>query len=235
MRKIIAFILLSSFCFFISCNVENKENNKKTEIDLDTDVILLEEDETLINVADLPVKFDSIPILIHPLGYYSIGSNGKYFHSKSSDNNNYNTISNFYNDEIYGEMTNLLFENLQSKEIIKLTEKKMIIRKVVFLRDLFNNTKDEVLIYDAVDTDTNKDKKLDFLDESSLFVSSSDGSNFKKLSKINHQLLAYKFIKANNTLYFKTSLSEEEKIIFHYYQLDLSSKQNVVKEYFPIN
>ena len=231
MRKFIILFVFVSCCFFYKCD-SKVEPNFRAEINGNTNVIKV--DTSLIEVADLPVRFDSISFLIHPIGYFKKDSREKYSFLKSSDNSTYNDVSNFYNDVISGQMSNLLFQNFDSEELIKLTEKNITIQKVIFLRDLFNSTKNEVFVYEIIDTDTNKDNKLDYLDGYSLFISNSDGSNFRKISKLNHQLLTYKFMKSNNNLYFKTIETKEESVFFHYYHISLSDNKNLVEEYFPI-
>ena len=236
MKKEFFYYLVFIAFLFVNCNSNNKKENEIVVLDAHKNEIKI--DTTLIAVADLPIKIDSISYLIHPVGYYKSGWYDDEYSSKSSRSGSNNfTISNNYDDKIKGNMFNLFFQKENSSELKPLTDKNIKIRSVSFLRGLFNNTKKKILVYEIIDTDTNEDKTIDLQDLYSIYISNIDGSNFRKISKLNHRIITYKFLNSNNTFYFKTlekAKSKEVKQILHYFFADLSKKEILVKEYFPL-
>lgn len=238
MKNKILFSLLFFPFFIASCNSDNNEKRENELIVLDANKNEIKIDTTLVTIADLPVKIDSVSFLIHPIGNYKIERYDREYIFKSSRSNSDNfKLTNNYGDEIKGNMNNLLFQKDQSSNLTTLTKKNIKIKSVCFLRDLFDVTKKKVFLYEIVDTDTNDDKKINLQDLYSIYISNVDGSNFRKISKGNQKILDTKFIKTNQLFYFKTlekGSSKEMEDIFHYYYLDLSKDKTSVKEYFPI-
>ena len=57
------------------------------------------------------------------------------------------------------------------------------------------------------------------------------------MSKPNQRIINTKFIKSNSKFYFKTvekNDDEDKNEVFHYFFIDMSSKNFEVKEYFPV-
>ncbi len=122
----------------------------------------------------------------------------------------------------------------------KLTDKKIKIRSVHFLRDLFKKTKTGYLLYSISDRDSNGDKELNHSDLEALYISKIDGSDFKKLTKELHEFYDWSLIKGENRIYFLTledknkdgALNNKDK--FHYYFIDFSGDKYSVTEYNPV-
>lgn len=232
MKNLLLLLIGVFFLFFQSCN-----SRKELQIENVTEVKqqvqnIKKENEGHLEVASLPVKFDSIPILMHPLGNYEIRQRKIGYISKSSDNS-YVNISSSYGDVLTGKMTNILFEKLNLHHSKKLTTNSLTITKVEFLRALFNSTKKQILLYTVLDNDSNEDGTINGLDESALYISKSDGSNFVKLTNSKESLRDYKFIDINKYFYFKTFENRNEVVKFRYYKIDFSKENVNVVEYFP--
>lgn len=238
MKKGILYSLLFFTVFITGCNFDNNEKKENEVVVLDANRNEVKIDTSLVTIADLPIKIDSVSFLIHPIGDSRIERYDKEYLFKSSRSNSDNfTLTNNYGDEIKGNMNNLLFQNEESSKLVPLTEKNIKIKSVLFLRDLFDVAKKKVLLYEIVDTDTNDDKKINLLDLYSIYISDVDGRNFKKITKANQRILNTKFLKTNKSFYFKTlekANSKKGKDVFHYYYLDLSKDKINVIEYFPI-
>ena len=192
-----------------------------------------EENTEVLAVANLPVHIDSTNYLIHPVGKIEVREG--YYGSGS-----HNSGSPVSGDRFTGNFLNLRFQELNSEAFTDLTDQNIKIRSVDFLREIFDNTGKQLLLYNVVDTDTNDDDKLDFEDREALFVSGIDGKNFRKISPLNQVVLEYRVVPAMNRLYFRSledandngRLDADEKS--HYYYLDLASEALKVTEYFPV-
>ena len=224
--------------FFLSCSQNNNQPQQNEIITLDANKNEIKIDTSLVTIADLPIKIDSISYLIHPIGIYKFKryDDGFLYKSSKSSVDDFK-LTNNYEDVINGNINNLLFQGDKESKFTSLTKDKIKIKSVTFLRDLFDVTKRKVFVYEVVDTDTNKDKKLDLQDLFSIYFSNVDGSNFKKMSKPNQRIINTKFIKSNSKFYFKTvekNDDEDKNEVFHYFFIDMSSKNFEVKEYFPV-
>jgi hypothetical protein len=88
--------------------------------------------------------------------------------------------------------------------------------------------------------DSNKDGKLDSNDIKDLYISTIDGSNFKKLSVEFQEFIDWNVIDSQNRLYFRTiedinkngAFDKDDKV--HYQYVDLLDKELKVVEYNPI-
>ncbi len=229
--SVIAILLL------VSCSNEEKPKviytNDKTKE--------LKKDSTLIEIADMPIHIDSTKYLIHPIGEYQLyGSRNKgYFGSSNLGSGNF-SISNYNKYEITGNLHNLKFQTLDSENLTQLTNKNIRIQTVTFLRNLFDNTGKQILIYRILDKDTNRDNKLDDNDIKTLYSSNINGSNFTKLTSDFQELIDWKVIDIKNRLYFRSvedtnkngEFDKEDKI--HYQYVDFSEDKLKVNKYQPI-
>lgn len=223
-----------------SCTSEDKPKVIYSENDAKV-IQELKKDSTLIEIADLPIHFDSTNYLIHPIGEYKLyqpRGRGSFFSSSSYGSNSFG-VSRFSGYEISGNLYNLTFEEIDSGKTNQLTDKNIRIKSVRFLERTFEKTKKKILIYRIIDRDTNQDKKLDGTDISTLYISNIDGSKFKKLTKELHELIDWKTITKTDRLYFR-SISDSNKNgefdkndLISYNYINLLSKDWTVKSYAP--
>lgn len=231
---ILIFFFLGIICASCKSNIQNEANEitvldkTKKEIKVDT---------SLIKIADLPFHIDSTLYLIHPIGYVKSNKGDGYFLKSSSSEEGYH-LTNSYENELNGMMTNLKFQKMGSDVLTSLTRENIKISSVEFLRTIFDKTKLQILLYKVIDADTNDDKKLDFKDDTSLYISKVNGSGFKKISLPNQKLLNTQLVEVNNRLYFKTTESlkrKEDKLEMHYFYVDFNTESFKAIEYYPIN
>ena len=200
----------------------------------------LKKDSTMIEIADLPIHIDSTKYLIHPIGEYKIyGSRGDYFSSSSYGSGSF-SISGYNRYEISGNLYNLKFEEIESEKTHMLSDKNIRIKSVRFLKEIFDITKEQFLVYRILDKDTNLDKKLNDDDISTLYISNIDGTSFTKLTAEFHELIDWDALAVKNRLYFRSiedsnkngDFDKEDKISYQF--IDLSDKEWKVKQYKPI-
>ena len=225
---------------FTACKKEQKQKivhsnngNKK--------VVALKKDNTCMPVADLPIHIDSTYYLLHPIGDYEIvSSRGKLRYSSSGSRVDDFSISSFGGSSITGNLDNIMFQRLDSDKLLPLTHKTIKIQSLMFLRQVFNATKRQLLIYKVIDKDTNQDGKLDSNDIRTLYISKIDGTKFKKLTDSNKEIIDWKIIQPLNRLYFRSVEDINEDGIFdskdriHYKYVDLNTDKLKVVEYHPI-
>lgn len=236
MKKEMILILFLVGVVFVGCE-ENAKNDIKEVTVLDKNKNEIKIDTTLIKVADLPILIDSTNYLIHPVGYGNNREVNKSYFSSSKGGETYH-LTGFYDNEINGMMTNLKFQKLGSDKFTSLTKENIQISSVSFLREIFNVTKQQILMYKVIDSDTNDDEKLDYEDDISLYLSKVDGTNFIKISPQNQKVINVKELAENKRLYFKTIESikpEEDKLQIHYFYVDLANENFNVVEYYPLN
>ena len=193
-----------------------------------------EDNNTNPEVAMLPVHIDSTNYLIHPVGEIEVRES-EYFGSSSSSGG-----SGVSGDMFYGNFSNLKFQELKSEEFTDLTKETLRIQSVSFLREIFDNTGRQLLLYRILDTDTNADGKLTSQDAEALYISKIDGRDFKKVSPAEQVVLEAQTLKEMNRLYFRSfedtsangRMDSEEKP--HYFYVDLASEELKVTEYFPL-
>lgn len=231
----LSFLMLAMFLF--SCK-ERKHTPKVIYESATTEEIDVAVKETEYQVADLPIAFENVNFLIHPVGQIRV-SESKNFVSKNAENFSY-TISNFLNYEIQGMFDNLLFQDLTKDSLIAITDKKMQISRVNFLNDYFLKAKRQVFLYEVYDQDSNKDGMIDGSDIKTLFISDEMGKNFEKLSEDRHELIDWTFILATDRLYYRTvedinkNGQFDSKDLIHYYYIKLSDKTFTPITYTPI-
>lgn len=237
--------LIFTITFFSSCSNDEKpkviylENGKKENLEL-------KQDSTLIKVADLPIHIDSTNYLIHPIGEYEIynyrgssSSSSGYFSSSSYGSGSFD-VSRFDNYQITGNLYNLKFEEIKSEKTRILTEKNIRIKSVNFLNEIFKKNGKQLLIYRVLDKDSNRDKKLNHFDISTLYISNIDGTKFTKLTAEFHELIDWNVMPIKNRLYFRSvqdsnkngNFDNDDKISYQF--IDLSNEEWIVEQYEPI-
>jgi len=241
-------ILLGLFVLFFIASCGKKETrinyanqNKKDTLTIDKMV----KDTSKMLVADFPINFDSTAYLIHPVGFVnlkaaketramSIGS--------SSDNDDTSFSAKTYRGDIFsGNISNLIFEDINSGKQKLLTNKVLKIQDIEYLRPLAHKIHRQYLIYTVIDSDTNGDGVLDDSDIVSLYISYINGSGFKKVTVKNYKYLGSKLIIQNSRCYFKTVEDTNKDGLFsqadtyHYNYIDFSGKDYNFVEYFPLD
>lgn len=199
-------------------------------------------DTTKVLVSSLPIKFDSTDLLLFPVGFIDIGDRGKgYAKLRSAYGSDSQIASSYFNtDQLSGNFVNIVFQEINGDER-KLTDKKINIANIEFLRSIYKGTKSAYLLYTVFDRDSNNDGELNYLDLASLYISRIDGTEFKKVTKELHQLYDHRVIQGLNRIYFRTQedvnkdgeLDKTDK--FHHYRIDFRSNGFHVSEFDPLN
>lgn len=158
------------------------------------------------NIYGLPLSIKDIDYTIFPVGYiYQIETNGKLSFSKRNYNQ-YNIKPNAKNT------TNLVFVNNTTNETKVLTEKELLI--VSFEQIFFNSERNkepsEFILYRIIEEDSNEDGVFNNEDFSSLYLGTTNGLLFEKISKNGHDLLDYKIIQNGQKLIFRTIVDTDK-------------------------
>ena len=234
-------ILGISILLLTSCENTNKSKivhnvkngNEIPELKIDT---------TFIEFADLPIQIDSTDYLIHPIGYFKTETHkGKVIYKSPGYGSKNFSISRYSGYRISGNLINVKFQHVESEKLSVLTENIIRIKSLTFLKKLFDTTKKQFLIYEVTDKDTNKDGKLDFDDINTLYISKIDGTEFRKLTGKNKELIDWKFIESKSRLYFRTIEDTnkdgefDQKDFIHYKYVNLNSENLNIVEYKPIH
>lgn len=233
-------ILLVTIILLSSCEQDNKKIDHNNEIDTTSVIDDRIKDSTKILVSELPVRFDSTDILLHAIGLVDLEERGGYSKFSSGSYSSSDVASNYFQqDNLIGNFINIVFQDKSGNET-KLTDKKIMIRRVLFLRNIFKTTNRGYLLYTITDRDSNNDQKLNSSDLEALYISNIDGSDFKKLTKELHEFYDWSFIKNENKIYFRTLEDRNKdgklnnKDIFHYYVIEFTGDNYSLGEYNPI-
>ena len=205
MKKALIIALTLSSLLLVSC----KEDKPKPKVIYKEDKASKSEakgsDTTQIKVADLPVHMEGTKYLIHPVGGIRVyEDNVKSYGSSRTNNEVSYAISNYNRFELTGYFENLIFQHIDSTALKPLTDKLIQIQTATFLPTIAEKYKKELLIYTLVDSDTNKDGRVDANDIRSLYISDISGQGFKKLSDDMQELLDWNLIDAKGRIYFRT-------------------------------
>lgn len=204
--KKVALLFFSSLAFLlVSCKKEQpKPKVIYEEPAKSVKNTAVKKDSTQIKVADLPVLMEGTKYLIHPVGDIRIYEDYNRSYGSSRTNNISYAISNYNRFEITGYFENLKFQHIDSTAMHLLTDTKVQIQTATFLSGIAEKHKKQILIYTLVDSDTNKDSKIDANDIRSLYISSISGKNFIKLSQDVQELIDWNIIETQGRLYFRT-------------------------------
>lgn len=221
----------------ISCTKE--EEKPKVIYPNENDSVGLQKiDSTEIKIADLPIHLSSTDYLLHPVGDVRVYNSGNSRYGSSKTKEYSYAISGYNYPEITGYLTNLLFQHKDSLDIRPLTENRMQIQSITYLDELAIRSSKEILIYAIVDIDTNRDGKYDSNDIKSLYISHINGRDFVKLTEDLHELLDWKYIDANQRLYFRSvedinkngAFDNTDKVHYFYVELSKSDWKPVAYE-----
>lgn len=236
MKKIIASLLL--FATLIACK-EEKETPKVIYEEGKSKAEITTKDSSSIKVADLPILMEGTQYLIHPIGDIRVYESDSKVYGSSKTNQVSYAISNYNRFEITGYFDNLNFQHIDSTKVKPLTDKKVQIQTATFLDGIATKTKKQIIAYTLVDSDTNRDGKINENDIKSLYLSTADGKNFTKLSEDLLELIDWNIIEAQNRLYFRCiedinkngAFDKNDKV--HYHFVNLLEKDWKVEMYKP--
>lgn len=236
MKRIITSIVLLTV--LISCKQE-KETPKVIYEDGKSKVETTAKDTTSFKVADLPILMEGTKYLIHPVGDVRVYDTDSKVYGSSKTNQVSYAISNYNRFEITGYFDNLNFQHIDSTNIKPLTYKNIQIQTATFLDGIAAKTKKQIMVYTLVDSDTNKDGKINQNDIRSLYLSSASGENFTKLSENLLELIDWNIIEAQNRLYFRCiedinkngAFDKNDKV--HYHFVNLLADEWKVEMYIP--
>jgi hypothetical protein len=196
-------------------------------------------DSSEFKVADLPILIEGTHYLILPIGdlrVYDI--EGKAYGSSKANQISY-AISNYNQNEITGYFDNLHFQHIDSTAIHPLTTKKVQIQTATFLNTMAAKTKKQIMVYTLVDADTNKDGEINQNDIRSLYLSTTSGKEFTKISTDFQEVIDWNIIEAQNRLYFRSiedvnkngAFDKNDKVHYHY--VNLVANEWKVETYTP--
>lgn len=220
-----------------SCKEDNPEKPKVIYEDSSKARNVTPIDTSRIAIADLPIQIPGINYLIHPIGDFRSyeGRNKSYGYDKGSF-----TISNFGEYEITGFLHNLKFQDVATDSLKPLTDKRVLIQTITYLKQVSDKANQKVLLYTMADMDTNKDGRLDSNDIRALYLSESSGDRLTKISTDYQELVDWHLVDAKNRLYFRT-IEDANKNgefdpndVMHYHYIEFSNATWEVQEYNPI-
>lgn len=223
MRIILSFAL---FLSLVSCKQEQEtpkvsyEENKISQPSTP-------KDSSEFKVADLPILMEGTNYLIHPVGdvrVYDI--EGKTYGSSKANQISY-AISNYNRFEITGFFDNLNFQHIDSTNVKPLTNQKVQIQSATFLNTIATKSKLQIMVYTLVDADTNKDGKINQNDIRALYLSTTSGTKFTKISTNFQEVIDWNVIEKTNRLYFRSiedvnkngAFDKNDKVHYHYVNL----------------
>jgi hypothetical protein len=240
MQTRLKYILGLAILSLVSCKKEQTTPKVKYEDSKSKIETTVKVDSSSIKIADLPILMEGTKYLIHPIGDVRVYDDYKSVYGSSKTNQVSYAISNYNRFELTGYFTNLKFQNVDSTAVKSLTSDRIQIQTVTFLNTFAEKTKKQILVYNFVNNDTNKDGNVNQNDIKSLALSSIDGSNFKKLSEDFSEVMDWNVIEAQNRLYFRCiedinkngAFDKNDKV--HYHFVNLLDKDWKVEEYMPI-
>lgn len=225
---------------FVSCGQVKPKIAYNGTIDTTSVVDDRIKDTTKILVSELPVRFDSTNTILFAIGLVDLQGRGGYSKISSGSYSDSDIAASYFNqDYLIGNFINIVFKDPDGRER-KLTDQKIRIRRINFLRNIFESTGTGYLLYTISDRDSNGDKELDFSDLEALYISKIDGTDFRKLTRELHEFYDWNMIKGDNRIYYRTledqnkdgNLNNKDK--FHYYYIVFTGDSYSVAEYNPV-
>lgn len=150
----------------------------------------------------------------------------------------YSKVSYEYNE--YPRYWNVLFYNTKSNETRLLTEDKYRISSI----STKNNAKeherklkslDGKILYKIGDIDYNKDRKLNQKDPEFLFISEIDGTNLKRISPINEDLIHYEVVPNSNQIILETRRDINKDSLFNKDDVSIWYRTELIDKEWQIN
>lgn len=233
---------LSIVFLLASCGEEQKPKLSYNEEEAAANVVI---DSSRVMMSDLPVQIDSVAYLIHPVGQFKLyETSGRYSNfgtsGGSGGSGNYSVLNPSGRDTYWGELYNLKFQHKDSDSLTSLTDKNIRIYSISFLREIYENTGKEYLLYLVNDEDTNRDGKIDDLDLNTLYLSHTNGQGFVKISLNAQEVIDWRSIPSQNRVYFRSiedsnrngKFEKEDRL--HYYYINFNGDDLTAVEYFPV-
>jgi hypothetical protein len=187
MTRLLAFLIL---VISVSCNQKKQEDQQAVSPATDSIAVINDPKNNLNIQTNSFSEIDSSGIIMLPLSIAEKSSgSGKIFYKRMPDNSYWNII----------------FYNSNTKQYHLLTEKKILIQ------DYNTNyssgagsypisQQNKLIFYSVITDDYNKDKVLDDEDPEYLFVSDTEGNNFRQISPLNHDVTNWKVIDTSKTI-----------------------------------
>lgn len=210
-------------------------DKKPTLTPIDSDSLTTVQKDSLIETFDFDfsqaIHQDSSDFLLIPLS-------SPLLNSQYSRKGFISSGSGYAND--YASW-NIFFYNYQTNGSKLLTDKKIRIEK--YDHNLFNGglILSNSILYKVIEEDTDENNFLDNDDEIGLFISSSSGTNFRRLTPKGENFDHYKIIPKTDKLIIRTSKiitkSNETKVRFKrkIYLLDLANETDLIELMDSIN
>jgi hypothetical protein len=239
MKNFSKYTVLVLLTLLASCKEETEKPKVIYEEEKNAPEKTVVKDSSQIKIADLPIHMEGTKYLIHAIGDVRVSAERSSYGSSKTNSMSY-AISNYNRFELTGYFENLKFQHIDSTALRPLTEKPVQIQTATYLNTIADKSKKQVLVYSLVDSDTNKDGKLDANDIKSLYISTISGQKFTKLSNDLQELLDWNVVEVQNRLYFRTiedinkngAFDKNDKV--HYHFVNLLSKEWSEETYEPI-
>lgn len=240
MKNFSKYTIIAAFALLAGC----KEEKEKPKVIYEEAKVAspnnVKKDSSQIRIADLPIHMEGTKYLIHAIGDVRVYDGPGSSYGSSKTNSMSYAISNYNRFELTGYFENLKFQHVDSTALRPLTDKNVQIQTATFLNTVSERSKKQILVYSLVDSDTNRDNKVDSNDIKSIYISNFNGTGFKKLSDDLQELLDWNVVEVQNRLYFRTiednnkngAFDKNDKV--HYYFVNLLSKDWSREEYQPI-
>ncbi|MFA7445110.1 MAG: hypothetical protein WCY89_04125 [Flavobacteriaceae bacterium] len=234
------YIFLTGLLLSIGC-AKSEETPKVTYEEPQKEVKIPEVkiDSSQIKISDLPVYMEGTKYLIHAIGDVRLYGKSTSRYGSSKTNSVSYSLSNYNRFELTGYLNNLKFQHIDSVTTKTLTDKMVEIHTVTYLDEISKKISRGILVYTLVDSDTNRDRKIDANDIKTLYISEINGDNFTKLSADLEELIDWNTIEVQNRLYFRTiedinkNGNFDKNDLVHYYYVDLKSPEWEVIKYNP--
>ncbi|MEW5675106.1 hypothetical protein ABGT15_02215 [Flavobacterium enshiense] len=239
MKNFSKYILIGALGLLASCKQEAEKPKVIYEDQKADKVNAVKRDSSQIKIADLPVHMEGTKYLIHAIGDVRVSAERGSYGSSKTNSVSY-AISNYNRFELTGYFENLKFQHVDSAAIRPLTDKVIQIQTATYLNTIAERTKKQILVYSLVDSDTNRDNKIDSNDIKSLYISNFNGTHFVKLSAELQELIDWNIVEVQNRLYFRTIEDNNKNGAFdksdnvHYFFVNLLDKDWKAEEYKPI-
>ena len=236
MNIFLKIVTLTLVVAFSSCNKE-KEKPKVIYENAVKAQNTVKADTTSVTLVDLPIQMQGTNYLLFPVG--ELRTTGSIYDAASKGGQLSYKVSNYSEYQLTGFMRNIKFQQVGKDTITPLTDKNILIQSVTYLKIFADKTKQQILVYELEDMDTNKDIRLDDSDIKSLYLSDISGNRFTKVSVDLQELIDWNLVESLNRLYYRTiedtnkngAFEKNDKL--HYYYVDLTLKNWESIEYNP--
>lgn len=191
-------LALISLVFFLSCS--RKEPRIVYDSPEGAEVPQVQQEEQL--KVSLPIAFENLPYVYFPIGSYEADRSKLHIGSGSYSKG---STSYVYQGEwsIEGNLDNLMVRDRKEGAISPLTTQKVKISHIRYLIRMDTLHQKSLLLFEVVDEDSNRDGYLNYEDMKSLYLSGTDGSNFRRISPPKQHLLDWDVWAPEGLLFFR--------------------------------